>query len=102
MFAYFFRRESREAGQPVGTAAALQLIEGRQLTLVAGDNDLAAVLMGDAVLLAEAVHGFPAADAVFCLVRAGFVIQARVNDAAIVARLMGGEMVFGFQDNDGG
>ena len=79
--------------------AALQLGQGRQLALVGGDDDLAAALVGDAVLGAEAVHQLAALGAVPRLERAGLVVEPGVNDAAVVPGLVCGEFALGLEDD---
>src|SRR5439155_22535045 len=48
--------EAFEAGHAVGAAAALELVERAELARLGGDDDLAAALVGDRVLLAERVE----------------------------------------------
>src|SRR5205085_2012608 len=51
----------------------------------------------DAVCGAEAVHRLAAGDAVAGLQRAGLVVQPRVDDAAVVTRLVCAQAVLGLQ-----
>ena len=60
----------------------------RQLVLVQRDDELAAVLEGDAVLLGERLHRRLALAAQARLERPGRVVQAGVQHAAVVARLV--------------
>ena len=84
----------------VGMAAALQLLQAGKFALMGGDNHLAADLMRNAVLAAEGDHGGGAGDAQLRLQRAGAVIEAGVDNAAVVAALVGGEAGFLFQDGE--
>ena len=54
--------------------------------------------MGDAVLAAELDHGRGSGDAEFGLERSGLVIDAGVDDAAVVSALVPGNAVFFFED----
>ncbi len=76
------------------------MLEARNFFLIGSDDQLAAFLEGNAVVAAEALHRSSAGDAVARLQRAGAVIEAGVNDAAVVAGLVGGDAVFFFDDGD--
>ena len=65
-----------------------------------GDDHLAADLVRDAVLAAEGDHGGGAGDAQLRLQRARAVIKSGVDDAAVVAALVGGEAGFLLQDGE--
>lgn len=91
-------REALDAGQAVGPAAALEFVEGRQLALIQCHNDLAAALERDAVLLAESSQRLAADGAIARLGGAGLVVEARVDDAAVVPGLMLGEGPFGLEE----
>jgi len=67
------------------------------LVVAHGDHDLAAALVGDAVLGAEAVERLAARDAVACLERARQVVEAGVHDAAVVSGLVGGHAILGLE-----
>src|SRR5581483_1012720 len=69
---------------------------------VGGDDELAAPLVRDAVLGAEPVHPLAAVGAVAGLGRPGLVVQAGVDDAAVVAGLVAGEFALGLDHRDGG
>ena len=77
--------------QAVGLAASLELVEPRHLVGARGDDDLPAPLEADPVLLAEALEERAPASARRRLEGAGFVVEARVDHAAVVARLVRGE-----------
>ena len=55
---------------------------------------------GNAVLLAEAFHGGRSGNAVARLQRAGLVVEAGMNDSAVVAGLVSGYAVFLVHDDD--
>ena len=80
--------DSLHAHEAVGASPPLQLLEARDLFPGRRDDDLAAAVEGDAVLLAEALEERAAARARARLERAGLVVEARVNDAAVAPRLM--------------
>src|SRR5262245_20282967 len=94
-----FRSQPFEPFQPVGPAAALQLSERRNLTLIDGDDNLAAALVGDAVFFAEPIHRLAAGGAQASAVRTRLVIESRVNDAAIVSALVLSDIGFRFEDD---
>ena len=79
--------QAAQAGHRVGAAAALELVQARELALVQGDDDLAAALDGDAALLAVVVQARGALDAQARLQRAGLVVDAGVDDPGVVAGL---------------
>ena len=66
-------------------AAPLELVEARELAVVQRDDDLPAALGGDAVLFAVVVQPCGALDAQPRLERARGVVDARMDDAAVVA-----------------
>ena len=75
---------------PVGPGPLGQRGQGDQLAGVGGHDQLPATVVGHPVLGAEGQHGLGAPDRQFGLGRAGPVVDARVDDAAVVARLVGG------------
>ncbi len=79
-----------DAGHAVGRGAPMQLAELFEFTLMRGHDDLAAALVGDAVRLAEVIHARGAVHAQLRLERAGFVVDAGVDDTAVVPGLMRG------------
>ena len=78
----------------------MQLLEARNFFLTGRDDQLAAFLEGNAVVAAEALHRGSAGDAVARLQRAGAVIKPGMNDAAVVAGLVGGDAVLFFDHGD--
>ena len=87
--------------QAVGRPLLFQFVQGGDLVLPGGHHQLAAGLVGDPVLPAEAVQGFAAGDAVPGLQRTGLVIEPGMDHAAVVAGLVGGQSVFGLEHDDG-
>src|SRR5262249_36757341 len=79
--------DAADARQPVRVAAALELVQSGPLLFACGHDDLAAAIDRDAVLLAVALEGEAALRARRRLERAGLVVEARVDDAAVAARL---------------
>ena len=63
MRTYFVAIETPQALQSVGQPASMQLFQSGQLGFVHRDDDFAAAVVRDAVLLAEAIHRFAARDA---------------------------------------
>ena len=64
---------------------------------MSGDNDLAANLVPDALFAAKLHHGRRAGDAQLRLQRSWFVVDAGMNDGAVVAALMPAHAIFLFQ-----
>ena len=77
-----------KAGDAVGRAPAVKLLEGRDLGFLGGYDDFAAVFVVDAVLVAELFEESGAAYAVLRLQGAGAVVDARVDAAVVVAGLV--------------
>ena len=83
--------EEPEALDAVGGAALEERLEPRQLGLRGGDDHLADRVDADPVLRAELLHQPGALDAEPRLVRAGLVVDPRVDDAAVVPGLVRGQ-----------
>ena len=79
-----------------------EIFEARQFVLGSGDNDFAALFVGDAVFTAERDHFAQPADAQLRLFGAGFVIKAGMQHAAVVSGLMRGELWFFFEQQQPG
>src|SRR4029079_9642867 len=79
--------------EPVGLAAAFEVVETRHLLRLRGDDDLAATIERDPMLGAEAGHRLAPLGAEPGTGRAGFVVETGMEDAAVVAGLMGGDAV---------
>src|ERR671935_2277875 len=80
------------AGAPVGAAPPLELVEAFELGGVERDDELAAALDRDVVALAERVELRRAVDAQPRLERPRRVVDAGVDDAAVVAGLVRAEL----------
>ncbi len=87
------RSDAAHALKAVGRSPPLQLVETRQLLGIGGDDQLAAALVGDSLLGAEAVERPCALDAEPRLEGARLVVEAGVDDAAVVAALVGGDAI---------
>src|SRR5204862_4744430 len=85
--------QAAQARHLVGAAAALELVEARELALVQGDDDLAAALDGDAALVAVVVQARGALDAQARLERARLVVDAGVDDPGVVPGLAAADLV---------
>ena len=94
--------EQPETLQAIGAAALVDRLQARQLALVGGHDDLAAPFPADPVGVAEFLHEPRALDAEAGLQRAGLVVDAGMDDAAVVARLVGGQTWFLVEDGDAG
>ena len=89
-----------ESRNSVGLTSLEQGLEPRQLGVIGCDNDFSAPIDGDAVRLAELHHAADALDAKPRLVGAGLVVDPRVDDAAVVPRLMSGDARLFFNDGE--
>jgi xanthine dehydrogenase YagT iron-sulfur-binding subunit len=88
MLAELLRTDSANAIEPIGAAAPFELVESQDFARVDRHDDLAATLEGNAVLGAELLEETAPASAHHGLLRTGFVIEACVNDAAVVSGLV--------------
>ena len=84
--------EAAQARDPVGPTPALELLQARDLVLVDRDYDLAAALVRDRVALAEGVHVAGPFHAQLPLQRPGYVVDAGVHHARVVAALLTGKL----------
>ena len=91
-FLDLLRIQFAQAQQTIGIAAFPQSVQAVHLFVGRGDDHLAALLMLDAVRAAEGQHLLQALHGALRLDRAGLVVQARMQHAAVVARLVGGEL----------
>ena len=87
------------AAHAVGLAALEDVGQPREFFSLGGDDHLAAEVEGHALGLAELLHRQLALAAVLGLERAGLVVDARVEDAGVVARLVGGDVRFFFEQS---
>ena len=92
--------EPPQAGDPVRMPTALELVEPRQLVVARGDDDLAAALGRDAALVAVLVQQPRALDAQPRLERAGRVVDAGVDHAAVAPRLVHPDLAFLLENAD--
>ena len=75
-------------------------LEARELVGLRCDHDLSADFVGDVVGLAELDHLADAADGEVGSERTGFVVEAAVDDSAVVAALVTGDGGLLFEDGD--
>src|SRR5208337_3632455 len=83
-----------QSGHSIGDAPLMQLLQSWNFLGAGGDHQLAAFLKSNSMVLAEALHGSRACQAVARLEGTGFVIETRMNYAAVVSGLVGGYVVF--------
>ena len=69
----------------------MELLEARNFFRTGSYDQLAAFLEGNAVVAAETLHRGGAGNAVAGFQRSGAVIEPGVNNAAVVAGLVGGD-----------
>ena len=98
-FFYLLRINLLDAFNLVGKTVLKYLLQLQQFSFFGGDDNLAANLMGDVVFFCEGGKGFASGCAGSCLYRARFVIEARVNDARVVAGLVRGNLLLFFEDS---
>ena len=101
-FEHFFALEEAEAGEAVGGAAFVEAVEAFEFGFVGGDDEFAADFVGDGVGLAEGDHFADAGDGEPGLEGAGLVVEAGVEDAAVVAGLVLAGAALFFEEGDGG
>lgn len=87
-----------EPDETVGLAAATEVVEPWKLFRAGGDDELAASSPGQVVGGGVACQGFAAGHRQPRLGGAGAVVEARVDDAAVSAALVAGEVVLGFEE----
>jgi hypothetical protein len=80
--------EDLETFEAILAAALIEVHEAGDLFFVSGDDEFAAYLMGDGVLAAEIDHLADAGDGESGLEGARLIVEAAVEDAAVVAGLM--------------
>ncbi len=98
--AHLLRAEPAQASQPVLGAALLQVLQPRDLGVVHRHDELAADIVWNGVFAAELRHLRHAADGEPGLERAGLVIEATVQHAAVVRALVAAHACFFFEDSD--
>ena len=92
--------DQSQAFDLVRFASLLKRPESLELPLVRGDDHLSDLPVRDLVLLAKLHHGGAALDAVPRLERTGPVVDAGVDDSAVVAGLLLGDVAALFEDGD--
>ena len=90
-----------QAGNRVGAAARLEIVEPGQFPGVGRHDELAAALVGDRVVIAVVVHQPRTLHAQPGLQRAGLVVDAAVNHPGVVAALVPGGGGLPLQHRDG-
>ena len=93
--------EPLEAFEAVLLAADFEVTQALEFGFVGSDDDLAADVVGDGVLAAEFGHEPDSADGEAGFQRAGFVVEAAVEDTAVVRALVAAGGVFFFKDANG-
>ena len=91
-FGQFVGVDDAQVGDAVVGAAPVDLLQAGEFGRVGGDDDLAALVVFDALfaaVLLESLDPFHAEDG---LAGALLVVDAGVDDAAVVARLVEGEL----------
>ena len=96
------RAQAAQARHAVRAGPALELVQPPQLVRPDGDDDLARARQGDAVLGAEGLQELAAPAAEPGLQRPRRVVDAGVDDAAVVPRLPGADRARALQDHDPG
>jgi len=96
----FFGSDEAEAGQAVSFSALAEVFEAGEFVRMGGDDDFATDLVGDVVFAAELYHGRGTGYAEAGFQRAGLVIDAGVDDAAVVSALVAGDAVFFFENEE--
>ena len=97
-FSQLLRSDQAQAGEAVGFSALAQFLQPRQFVSVGSDDDFAAHFVGNSVLAAELDHGRRSGHAKPGLHGSRLVVDAGVNDAAVVAALVAGDAVFFFEE----
>ncbi len=93
--------EPLEAFEAVLLAADFEVTQALDFGFCGGDNDLAADLMGDGVLATEFGHEPDSADGEAGFQRTGLVVEAAVEDAAVVRALVAAGAILFFKDANG-
>ena len=99
-FAQALAVDQLETRHAVSHAPLVELFEARQLTIAHRHDHLAAPVVRDAVRLAEGRHQPHPLDAQARPGRAGTVVDACVDDAAVVPRLVRGDAGFLLEHGD--
>jgi hypothetical protein len=92
--------DDADAGHAVGPGAFGDGVQPLPLLVVQRHQDLADLVVGEALLGAEVLEQADPAAAQQCLERAGLVVEAGVDDAAVAAGLVRGEPVLLLEEGD--
>ena len=87
-------------GTPLAAARGVEVLERGQLRLVVGHDDLAAPAERQSVFLDEGVQQLVSPTGELCFQGVGCVVEARVQDAAVTAGRVLGDMVLLVQQDD--
>jgi hypothetical protein len=90
--------EPLEAFEAVLLAADFEVTQALDFGFGGGDDDFSANLMGDGVLAAEVGHEPDSAHGEAGFQRAGFVVEAAVEDAAVVRALVAAGAILFFKN----
>ncbi len=85
---------------PFCDSALVQVLEQWELAFLGRDDQLADVAILDALAVAVLPQRAPAFDAELGLERAGLVVDARMDDAAVVAGLMRGKQLLFLEQDE--
>ena len=96
-FLDLFRRQSAQTLKPVRIAVLPEIFQTREFVLGRGNDDLAALLVRNAMFTAKRDHLTQALDTETGFIGPGFVVKAGMKHAAVVAGLMHGKLRFLFQ-----
>lgn len=80
----------------------VEIFEANDFFFAGGDDEFAADIVGDVVFLAEGNHLANAGDGHAGFEGAGLIVEAAVEDSAIVAALVAADAGLFFKDGDGG
>ena len=97
----FVGADSSKTGDAIGNTASVKLFEGWNFRFVNGDDYLAAFLVRDVALVTVLSEEPGAFYAVAGLEGTRSVVDPGMDDAAVMAGLVPGEVGFLFEDNDG-
>ena len=92
--------EEGDVGDTVGQSAAVDGVKAFDFCLVGGDDDLAAFVEGDVMFGSEVGQEGDASAAEGGFQAAGFLVEAGVDDTGVVTGLVGGRVVFFFEERD--
>ena len=84
----------------VGDAGVVDLLQARQFVLVGGHDEFAAYIVLNAMLLGEGDEFAASGNTILGLEAAGLVVDAAVDDPAVVAGLVIGERFLLFEQQD--